>query len=123
MSSPFFSFRNFTSNITIDNLPFVSQVPLSKNDIIKCNEALRPFNIEKMCFRFPYLVEGNSKEKFDSIYLLNAYWVNELIKLFKELNFVFSTVATVLNEKEYQRLPVFTGNAGLTHFEKLHFKQ
>lgn len=171
-----------------------------KNDILKCFDVLQTFNAKKKYFRFPYLVEGNTKEKFDSVYsflkvnsitpvpvslpcfdyeyikdfesafrnkdsvkmkvivkeylqtiksiyldrielgrrktkcnpshitffhmnLLNAYCITELLNLFKELNFVFSNVDVVLSEKEYMDPPVFTGHAGLTHFEKYIYKR
>lgn len=38
------------------------------NDILKCDEILKKFNVQKKYFRFTYLTEGNSKEKVESIY-------------------------------------------------------
>jgi len=37
-------------------------------DIEKCFDLLAPYDIQKKFFRFPYLAEGNSKEKVESIY-------------------------------------------------------
>ncbi|MHC1739102.1 MAG: polysaccharide deacetylase family protein [Ignavibacteriaceae bacterium] len=37
-------------------------------DIQKCDDLLKKFNVQKKYFRFPYLTEGNSKEKVESIY-------------------------------------------------------
>jgi len=37
-------------------------------DILKLDELLKKFNVPKKYFRFPYLSEGNTKEKLESIY-------------------------------------------------------
>jgi len=182
--------------------PYYNSTPFEtyKKDIEKCFGVLKQYNLKQKYFRFPYLVEVNTREKFDSVHnylkaggiipvpvslpcfdyeynpgfeiayrhkdikkmdelvkaylehtksvyvkiitlakkksgrpdpphiaffhinLLNAYCITELLNMFRELNMTFASVDTVLREKEFARPHVFTGTAGLTHYEKYHFK-
>lgn len=89
------------------------------NDILKCDELLQKFNVTKRYFRFPYLTEGNSKEKVESIYsFFNKNQITPVpVSIFcTDVNFsqAFERAYSKNDKKEMDRI----ANEYLTDFRK-----